>query len=527
MVHILCKHYKRGIAFLLHSCQYKLQAQLGMGQEHPQGQVGLENLGQTCYLSVAVHCLAHTPCLPDWLMSHAARWPADSAEAELADVLSQLRAGHSRRASPRRLKQASDRGTNAFAGDGEQRDAFEYLLWLLDLVHVAASRKEAVPKQSCDCKDGNKRLHDATRPLSPCSFSLSISNPSATPLYKNVFAAAMVFARVEWQQQRLGGRTCLLPQLWLLPSGTAAAKGAAHPIIPLHPDGAPQLTTQLLDLARLSLDEFTRACGYDSPVTTHLHFQARQTMQCPSCGSCCVSFKVLRFVELPLSVPGQRGSIVPEWRCFGCLATLSAFARLNIWSRPRVLIVRLARTVLQKSTDHIYKIPVQVEIPRGLVLLLETPQEAAERLLQDLVAHQFQGVETRAHQADKQPSKPQTQRQPHATNKPQHAHAARREETEGQSSSVEAAPMDLYAIVNHIGNGSKGHFVAHCRHRQSGAWHTFDDQSVRALHLRYSCIRSRTAYILLYNSEVTVSPSHDAFPTASTDVRDSVKAEAT
>lgn len=56
---------------------------------------------------------------------------------------------------------------------------------------------------------------------------------------------------------------------------------------------------------------------------------------------------------------------------------------------------------------------------------------------------------------------------------------------------------DLYAVVNHQGSQSSGHYTAYCRHPHSNQWYLFDDTSVRLVDSPASVVSQR-AYILFY-----------------------------
>ncbi|XP_055684052.1 ubiquitin carboxyl-terminal hydrolase Usp2 isoform X5 [Lutzomyia longipalpis] len=54
----------------------------------------------------------------------------------------------------------------------------------------------------------------------------------------------------------------------------------------------------------------------------------------------------------------------------------------------------------------------------------------------------------------------------------------------------------LYAISNHMGSTGGGHYVALCKHPQTGKWHEFDDNIVRDA--TESSLVSSSAYLLFY-----------------------------
>ena len=55
---------------------------------------------------------------------------------------------------------------------------------------------------------------------------------------------------------------------------------------------------------------------------------------------------------------------------------------------------------------------------------------------------------------------------------------------------------DLYAVSNHMGSLSGGHYTAFCRHEASGTWLHFDDQHVQTV--QPTAIKTPNAYVLFY-----------------------------
>ena len=59
----------------------------------------------------------------------------------------------------------------------------------------------------------------------------------------------------------------------------------------------------------------------------------------------------------------------------------------------------------------------------------------------------------------------------------------------------EVSMYNLYAICNHVGNSSSGHYYAYCRN-ESGNWYEYNDDSVQAIH--ESKLITQHAYCLFY-----------------------------
>lgn len=56
---------------------------------------------------------------------------------------------------------------------------------------------------------------------------------------------------------------------------------------------------------------------------------------------------------------------------------------------------------------------------------------------------------------------------------------------------------DLYAVSNHYGSLSFGHYTAYCKNPENGNWYDFNDSSVSQLHSENDVI-SNSAYVLYY-----------------------------
>ena len=56
---------------------------------------------------------------------------------------------------------------------------------------------------------------------------------------------------------------------------------------------------------------------------------------------------------------------------------------------------------------------------------------------------------------------------------------------------------DLYAVSNHYGSLSFGHYTAYCKNPETGRWYDFNDSSVSALTSDQDAI-SNSAYVLYY-----------------------------
>ena len=56
---------------------------------------------------------------------------------------------------------------------------------------------------------------------------------------------------------------------------------------------------------------------------------------------------------------------------------------------------------------------------------------------------------------------------------------------------------DLYAVTNHYGSLSFGHYTAYCKNYQTGLWYDYNDSSVSELDSPNEAV-SNAAYVLYY-----------------------------
>ncbi|KAK2863040.1 hypothetical protein Q5P01_002573 [Channa striata] len=81
-----------------------------------------------------------------------------------------------------------------------------------------------------------------------------------------------------------------------------------------------------------------------------------------------------------------------------------------------------------------------------------------------------------------------------------------------QTLKFETCIYDLYALVNHYGNLTGGHYTAEIKSFETGEWYNFNDDVVnmhKPLFGKNNTFRSRSAYLLMYKQRRTCSESSD------------------
>ena len=139
-----------------------------------------------------------------------------------------------------------------------------------------------------------------------------------------------------------------------------------------------------------------------------------------------------------------------EWYCSQCKSHKRALKKIDLWRLPRVLIIHLKRFCFT-STSHT-KLRTEIEMPPEGMLSLKPFVMGPD----DGNAEQYR----------------------------------------------------LYAVSNHIGGVSSGHYTAHCLNSTTSNWYLFNDQFTRRV--SYSDVNGSTAYILFFErvSKATSPQQH-------------------
>lgn len=190
--------------------------------------------------------------------------------------------------------------------------------------------------------------------------------------------------------------------------------------------------------------------------------QLKSTVRCTSC--CYVSLTFDTFMYLSLPIPEGKLPTLQDclqeftkeeqlgadqlWVCPCCAVPNRAIKKFDIWKVPPILVIHLKR--FQNVAGASSKITKLVRYP-----------------VDNLILSKFTAG---------------PQREP---------------------------PLyELFAKIDHEGDLAEGHYTSAARHRTTGRWHTFDDNSVKSLRSRE--IVTNGAYLLFYHkASVTQFPRQD------------------
>ncbi|XP_057606399.1 ubiquitin carboxyl-terminal hydrolase 2 isoform X2 [Hippopotamus amphibius kiboko] len=186
--------------------------------------------------------------------------------------------------------------------------------------------------------------------------------------------------------------------------------------------------------------------------------QLKSSLTCTDCGYCSTVFDPFWDLSLPIAKRGY-----PEVTLMDCLRLFTKEDVLDGDEKPTCCRCRARRRCVKKFSIQ--------RFPKTLVLHLKRFSESRIRTskLTTFVNFPLRDLDLR----------------------------------EFASENTNHAVYNLYAVSNHSGTTTGGHYTAYCRSPVTGEWHTFNDSSVSPM--SSSQVRTSDAYLLFY--ELASPPS--------------------
>ncbi|XP_036179892.1 ubiquitin carboxyl-terminal hydrolase 2 isoform X1 [Myotis myotis] len=186
--------------------------------------------------------------------------------------------------------------------------------------------------------------------------------------------------------------------------------------------------------------------------------QLKSSLTCTDCGYCSTVFDPFWDLSLPIAKRGY-----PEVTLMDCMRLFTKEDVLDGDEKPTCCHCRARRRCLKKFSIQ--------RFPKVLVLHLKRFSESRVRTskLTTFVNFPLRDLDLR----------------------------------EFASENTNHAVYNLYAVSNHSGTTTGGHYTAYCRSPATGEWHTFNDSSVTPM--SSSQVRTSDAYLLFY--ELASPPS--------------------
>jgi hypothetical protein len=200
-----------------------------------------------------------------------------------------------------------------------------------------------------------------------------------------------------------------------------------------------------------------------------------------------------------------------SWFCAACKAHVRATKKLDLWRLPEVLVVHLKRFSFSRHARD--KLDAEVAFPlKGLDLRrfvpdveggsrptpaagAAAPAAAAPAAAAGAPAAAAAGAPDAAPAPAPAPAPPPPPPPLAADGFPPPADGGARP----------PPPLyDLFAVSNHYGGLGGGHYVAHARAPDTGAWHCFDDASVSEV--QPAAVRGPSVYVLFYQRRGAAAP---------------------
>ena len=242
------------------------------------------------------------------------------------------------------------------------------------------------------------------------------------------------------------------------------------------PPKEPQPATEVVAAERQWVGHLQRN---QSVIVDLFQGQLRSELQCKTCGHRNVKFEAFMNLELPLissgsGAEGARGAAdysatdihsclrefskvehltgEHQWRCHKCKELRDATKQLTIFSLPNVLVISFKRFLVDNWGQTSGKLDVQVDFP-------------------------LEGFDL----------SPGVSRDEHG------------ERSVAANSDDNDPKYDLYGVANHFGGMSGGHYTAYCQNSIDKHWYEFNDS--RCTRQSASKICTKNAYVLFFRKQ--------------------------
>ncbi|CAI7757931.1 unnamed protein product [Closterium sp. NIES-53] len=217
---------------------------------------------------------------------------------------------------------------------------------------------------------------------------------------------------------------------------------------------------------------------FASPIQQIFCGQLQSTIECQTCHHRSHCFDP--FLDLSVPIPRRRffsfrapsirdclGELLAEetlqgdnaYSCSHCKKPSKAVRRLSVVRFPSILVIHIKR------------------VASSAISLFQKDSTYVSCDLHSLDLSKFQSSLSREHPS----TEPVSPSSPESTSYP-------------TSPSGSAPVYDLYAVTNHMGSLSSGHYTAHCRNPADGQWYLFNDSGVSPI--AASAVISSSAYVL-------------------------------
>ena len=438
--------------------------------ETTRGLVGLQNLGNTCFMNSALQCLSNTSPMRDFFED------------------------------PNWIKQINK--SNPVGHGGAVAEAFG------DLVrHMWTAPQQLVSDAMSVCRGGKAGCLQRCCPSSSSSRSRSRSRSRGADLWNSVVAVVPTSP----VHPRGGGRGREAVKMSINPAHFKSTLSRHCEVFAGYSQhDAQELLLFLLDALHEDLNRVERKpyvenfdfdgryISYDSDIKElppkkplpaservaaerqwvgHLRRnqsvivdlfqgQLRSELQCQSCGHRSVKFEAFMNLELPLISAGatdidsclrefskvEKLTGDHQWRCPQCKALCDATKQMTIFSLPNVLVITFKRFLVNSWGQPGGKIDLRVDFP-------------------------LEGFDISS-----------------GVSRDQHGERAM------SGASDDDDPLyDLYGVANHFGSTAGGHYTAYCQNSCDKHWYQFDDS--RCTRQPASDICTKNAYVLFFRKQ--------------------------